>query len=593
LDAVFADVETADQRIVSDHLLYGILTGLTVAQDSPTGLSAIVAAGTAYDQAGQRIRIPSQQVVDLSVDYLAADTAVSTPTFAKYLSVYVEFDRDLTDPQIDGNGATVYASSAESFAFKVVQGAESLTPTKPTLLTDAILLCDVLLEHGDTAIVNADLDTARRMNLFVIAGSPLAINATSILAALTQILAVVNPHIAGSGQYHGADDIVYNGSPVFADGVTALAAATDLEVTLDSLVTKLATTGSTPAGDDLIGVRQDATQSPTLAAGTLRERLVALRLATNLYYAGSSAWGDATTIAAGTVAAAIDAIVSGLASTSGGRGAPKITLAALGGSPDSISAGTLATGISALLTAVNARARIASAETITAKYTFDLAAPGTGLETAADTTAAFAGPVTIGEDVSFTSTNATPKITQPIRAGTGATDGYDLSIEAQPGQAQTGGADNNTGAAVVRTPGAPGTGGSGAAGEYGDDVVLFNDRQYTRYAEVTALAASATQTARTVTLATGSVVTVEVRCQNKNSNATGGSHVIIGTFRNIAGTTSQQGTTTAVHSASNNTGAAVAFDVTGADVKVDVTAGSAGATTTDFNAFITVSEFTP
>ena len=78
LDELFNDVEVAMWRLLVDLGLYGIMTGLTVAESSPTGLSMDVAAGTAYDQSGRRIRIPSTQTVDLSVDYLNADTAVAT-----------------------------------------------------------------------------------------------------------------------------------------------------------------------------------------------------------------------------------------------------------------------------------------------------------------------------------------------------------------------------------------------------------------------------------------------------------------------------------------------------------------------------------
>lgn len=356
LDSVFDYVEEAINRILTDQGLYGVFAGLSVTEDSPTGLDVVVSTGTARDQDGNRIRVPSPQTVDCSVDYLGASTTVSTVGQGKWLSLYLVFDRDLQDPQTDGNGDNVYVDIVPAYAWKVVQGAEAALPSKPALLSDAILLCDIALSYGQTAIVTANFDTDRRMVPFKKSGAPLAINAVSLDAVLTQILGVINPHITGAGQNHGAGDIGYNGSPSFADGVTNIGNSGTVEDAIDALVTLLAEKASTPAGDDLIGVRQDATQSPTLSAGTLRERLAALRIAANLAYAGSPNFADSTSISAGTVEAAIDAIVTALTSTSGNRGAGKITAPAVSQSPTSLSADTIAAQIAALLTAINARA---------------------------------------------------------------------------------------------------------------------------------------------------------------------------------------------------------------------------------------------
>jgi hypothetical protein len=371
LDDAFGQLETADRLIMSDLGLAGIMSGLTVAEDSPTGLSVIVATGTCYDQEGARVRVPSQQVVDLSVDFNGASTAVVTATWSRWLSVYLIADRDLTDPQTDGNGATVYVSRNQSFAFKVVQGAEAFAPTRPTLLTDAILLADVVIAQGATAVVNANLDVTRRMNLITVAGAPLSLDETSILDAFTAVQDKYNLHVTGGGDQHLADQILYSGSAVFADGVTLLASSADLETTIDSFVAYLAQKASTPSGADLVGCREDASVSPTLIAGSVNDRLVALRSAANLSYAGGGAFADSTANPAATVEVAIDTIIASLTSTSGNRGAGKLTAPAEAGSPDSLTVGTVADQLGELLSHVNARARIASAETITGQYTFN------------------------------------------------------------------------------------------------------------------------------------------------------------------------------------------------------------------------------
>lgn len=371
LDTAFSQIETAINRHIVDLGLYGVVgSGLTVAESSPTGLSMDVAAGTAYDQSGRRIRIPSTQTVDLSVDYLNADTAVATVGNARYLSIYVLFDRDLQNPQTDGSGDIVYEDEIEAFRFKVVQGTEGVGPSKPALLSDGILLADILLEYGDTALVNADRDTARRMNLLRSTGSPIEINATSVLSAFAQVLAVVNPHIGGSGQFHDADAIQYTGTPPnWADGSTAIPNSGSVKDALDWLATNLGKKTAT-SGDDLIGCLEDSSVSPTLIASTLRARLQALRLAANLTYAGSGNWANGASIPAGTIEATIDTIVSTLASTSGSGGALRVGSGAVSQSPDSLTAKSIYEQITDLLTAINLRARKGSAETITGAWTF-------------------------------------------------------------------------------------------------------------------------------------------------------------------------------------------------------------------------------
>lgn len=370
LDELLNDAEVAMWRLMVDNGLYGVVgSGLTVAESSPTGLSMDVAAGTAYDQSGRRIRVPSTQTVDLSVDYLDADTAVATVGNAKYLSIYVLFDRDPSNPKPDGNGDVIYYDTPEHYRFKVVQGTEGVGPSKPALLSDGILLADILLTYGDTAVVNADRDTTRRMNLLRSTGSPLEINATSILSAFAQVLAVVNPHIGGSGQRHGADDIDYGGSPTFADGSTQIPNSGTVEDAIDWIATNLGKKTAT-SGDDLIGCLEDSSVSPTLIAATLRERLVALRLAANLTYAGSGNWANGASIPAGTIEATIDTIVSTLASTSGSGGALRVGSGAVSQSPTSLTAKSIYEQITDLVTAINARARIGSAETITGAWTF-------------------------------------------------------------------------------------------------------------------------------------------------------------------------------------------------------------------------------
>lgn len=93
-------------------------------------------------------------------------------------------------------------------------------------------------------------------------------------------------------------------------------------------------------------------------------------------------------------------------------------------------------------------------------------------------TITFGGAVNTGLDVTssiFTinpaatqfNTTITPVVSQPVRAGTGANAGALLTLQAQPGQQQSGANNNNNGGKLSLRGGAAGTGGSGSAGTHG------------------------------------------------------------------------------------------------------------------------------
>lgn len=92
--------------------------------------------------------------------------------------------------------------------------------------------------------------------------------------------------------------------------------------------------------------------------------------ATAVDYGGGNAWADGTTNPAATLEAQIDKMIDDLRITTSTGGAAKIGVAAVAGSPTSLSAGTLAAAISTILSAINARARLASTESVSGDWTF-------------------------------------------------------------------------------------------------------------------------------------------------------------------------------------------------------------------------------
>lgn len=275
MDEAFANLETATHNLVADQGYSGVYTGLGVVEATVPDLTVDVAAGTAYDQTGQRISIPTLQNLDVSVDSNASSTAVTTGGNEKWVSVFVKFKRALSDQRFDGNGSPVFFRRDESFEFEVVQGAEAVIPTatRPALISDGLLIADIRLINAQTQIMDTDIesdDTATDPNsrfqyaFNLTASSPATVRVGPLPTAMQAILTELNNHIADVGNAHAGGSIDFDASnlPIPA-AWSATAAATDMQSAIDGVVDDLdQATGVT--GAELVGY--DATALPVPAA---------------------------------------------------------------------------------------------------------------------------------------------------------------------------------------------------------------------------------------------------------------------------------------------------------------------------------------
>lgn len=274
LDEAFNYLEQADRALAVDMGFTGIFGGLSVAAQVSPNLTVQVALGVAYSKAGERIEVPSAQTVDVSKDYNNVTTTVSTPLNTRWLSLFLMPDRTLSDPRTDGNNLNVFFERAESFKFKVVQSSETPSPTKPALDVAGILLCDIARAQGVSVISNGDIFTERRENSIVATGSPRAVSAAGARAAIQAIVTFYNNHVLGSADRHPATAVDYAGSGNFANG-TPLAAGT-LEVVLDALVSRLASTTATSSGIRSLGAEAQTVGGYSTTSGTLFSQLTTL-----------------------------------------------------------------------------------------------------------------------------------------------------------------------------------------------------------------------------------------------------------------------------------------------------------------------------
>src|ERR1700682_4986186 len=166
LDLGFAELEQANQNQAADLGFTGVLANAVVSQHAPVADLTIDVSGPGaiLDQLGQRICFSALQNVNVAQDDNGVSTDVSGAGKEKVVSVFVKFDRALSDPRVDGNSLTVFFRRDESFKFIVVQGAEAPAGTAipPPLRSDAILLADVTRSFGQTQVLAAIISIARR-----------------------------------------------------------------------------------------------------------------------------------------------------------------------------------------------------------------------------------------------------------------------------------------------------------------------------------------------------------------------------------------------------------------------------------------------
>lgn len=174
----------------------GIINGADITEHNPTPNFTVDVSGPAlvYDQLSQKIAWATTQNIDCTIDENGSATAVTTSGNEKYLSIFAEYERSLSDPRTDRNGATVFFVRAESYKINVVQGVEAPTGTavKPALRADQVLLGDVLITYGMTQIQTSDIDLDRAEYPYDITGSPLAIKEKGLQDVLQAMVDAIN-----------------------------------------------------------------------------------------------------------------------------------------------------------------------------------------------------------------------------------------------------------------------------------------------------------------------------------------------------------------------------------------------------------------
>lgn len=273
LDAGFSGLEDADRAMVTDMGLSGVTLGSVVQRGAGANVSVDLNAHLAYDDSGQRVFIPSTVNQPVASDYLSASTDVAVAGRSKILSVFLVFQRNLSDPRLDGNSVSVFFDRAESYAVVIKQGAEAISPTAPPLEAGKILICDITRTFGQTQILNANISFARRQDMFRLAPSgSIALTAGTAKAIAQALQDTLNTHITGAAGAHAATAISYAGGPAWRDSTTNPAAT--VEAQLDKIVTDLG--DPSVNGSARISSLSVSGVNVLLAAGSARSQIASL-----------------------------------------------------------------------------------------------------------------------------------------------------------------------------------------------------------------------------------------------------------------------------------------------------------------------------
>ncbi len=383
LDWVFEQAQQADHSIALDNDITGIVNGLDCQQHAPVPDKNIdiVGPGQAYDKDGQRIGVNDLlTVLDCSQDEYGTNSNPPTPLFERYISVFVRFNRDLTEPMLDGNNITVYTKQLESYEFFVRLGAEAaagLSVPAP-LMDDAILQCDILVVNGFVSILNADFDLTRREDWTRFLGAVIGsrVYGTS-QEAVTDILALIETW--GTAIPFAFTDTWFGAAAVAGSAPPPLT----IQTALDAIVYDLAQAGAVTAGTPLIGAL-DSGAFPggfvTPWVGTDLD-LVLISLGTDLdaHIGGAPPAHPAAAIvftpylwlASIDVQAALQEVVDDLANVGAGTsGVVRIGAQPIAGTPEAWAGGTLSALLIAIYGHLNDRTERATDETISADWEF-------------------------------------------------------------------------------------------------------------------------------------------------------------------------------------------------------------------------------
>ncbi len=175
LDSAFDQVDDRFRRSYKDYGNRGVAPNsggfgeLDIYPDSPNSLFVNVEPGFAYTTNGDRIEKNTTTLVTVGIDKIGASTIPVLSNKKKFVSIFIVPKYEESDPRLDKNNNPVNFHKEVSYQIEVEGGAEldigdplDITNNAAPLRNDAILLLDILVLTGHTAITAGDFFGDRR-----------------------------------------------------------------------------------------------------------------------------------------------------------------------------------------------------------------------------------------------------------------------------------------------------------------------------------------------------------------------------------------------------------------------------------------------
>lgn len=155
-DDAFLQVEEAEKAIKVDMFAGAngfLAANVAVVQEGAGTQRVDVGSGLGWDKDGFRVEDPDAQTF---VDFTGDDD----PTDPLIAAVYLKFKRTLSDPRLDGLGATVNWKVDEDYELVKVLGAAAPSPAPPAAdPSQGLILAHVTVPASAGAILDAGIDT--------------------------------------------------------------------------------------------------------------------------------------------------------------------------------------------------------------------------------------------------------------------------------------------------------------------------------------------------------------------------------------------------------------------------------------------------
>lgn len=318
LDGAFNGLEVADQKLdgdlgfCRDDSQPGVYGGIAWGFDATHlgGLDIAIGSGAAYRSDGKRVGTGTSYTVNTT--YIGScpigagghgDGTTVLGTVGDIgkeciVSIFIAFDRLLSDERYDGYNQKVYFKRDESFHFLLTMGPHKLIsdpgdPVPPARDANAHLIVDVRLQNSAGTVTFYSLSQARQE--WQINDSKVGSRYTNTITAgrtrdaFDQLLAYYNAHVNGTADRHPAGDTDFTPTELWADGTGGVFGSSVLVSTaLNAILTDLKSEIEV-AGVKRIGAKTQAGSLTTpsqayplsLSAGVLESQLAAIMAAVN------------------------------------------------------------------------------------------------------------------------------------------------------------------------------------------------------------------------------------------------------------------------------------------------------------------------